>query len=284
MMITSGVAYTDRHVHELRSCGLSTDAVLAETIDPSSDRAVYKQIADHLRAAIGRGALREGDQLPSEAQLMAHYDVARMTVRNALRILQAEGLTTAEHGRGVYVRARPPVRRLASDRFAQRHRKEGKAAFLVESEQAAATPAVDMIQVSEALPPADIADRLKVPDDEPVVVRSRRYSLNARPVETAVSYIPADLARGTPIADPNPGPGGIYARLEDQGHTLGRFTEDVTARMPTPEETRLLNLPPGVPVFRLVRTAYDVDGRAVEVCDTIMAADAYVLSYELPAH
>ena len=39
-----------------------------------------------------------------------------------------------------------------------------------------------------------------------------------------------------------------------------------------------------MPVFRLVRTAYDMDGRAVEVCDTIMAADAYLLTYELPAH
>ena len=66
------------------------------------------------------------------------------------------------------------------------------------------------------------------------VVRSRRYLLDGRPVETAVSYIPADLAKGTPIADPNPGPGGIYARLEEQGHTLARFTEDVSARMPTP--------------------------------------------------
>jgi len=258
--------------------------VLTDTIDPSSDRAVYKQIADHLRAAIGRERLREGDQLPSEAQLMAHYSVARMTVRNALRVLEAEGLITAEHGRGVYVRARPPVRRLASDRFAQRHRKEGKAAFLAESEQLAATPNVDMIEVSEAPAPDEIADRLKALDGEPVVIRSRRYSLNGHPVETAVSYIPADLARGTPIADPNPGPGGIYARLEEQGHTLGRFTEDVTARMPTPDEARLLSLSPGVPVFRLIRTAYDLDGRAVQVCDTIMAADAYVLSYELPAH
>ena len=103
-------------------------------------------------------------------------------------------------------------------------------------------------------------------------------------METAVSYIPADLATGTPIADPNPGPGGIYARLEEQGHTLARFTEEVTARMPTPEERRALELASGVPVFRLVRTAYDLDGRAVEVCDTIMAADAYLLSYELPAH
>src|SRR5690348_44488 len=215
---------------------------------------------------------------------MEHYGVARMTVRNALRILQDEGLTTAEHGRGVYVRSRPPVRRLASDRFAQRHRKEGKAAFIAESEQAAATPSVDMIQVSEGRPPADVADRLDMADDVEAVIRSRRYSLDGRPVETAVSYIPADLARGTPITDPNPGPGGIYARLEDAGHTLERFTEEVAARMPTPDEARTLALAPGVPVFRLVRTAFDSTGRAVEVCDTIMAADAYLLAYDLPAH
>lgn len=40
----------------------------------------------------------------------------------------------------------------------------------------------------------------------------------------------------------------------------------------------------GVPVIHLVRTAFDTEGRAVEVCDTVMAADAYVLSYRLPAN
>jgi hypothetical protein len=42
----------------------------------------------------------------------------------------------------------------------------------------------------------------------------------------------------------------------------------VRARMPRPEEARALRLPPGVPVFVLVRTAYDQDGRPVQVCDT----------------
>ena len=258
--------------------------VLTQAIDPASDRAVYKQIADHLRVAIAQGRLGAGDQLPSEAQMMTHYGVARMTARNALRLLQDEGLITAEHGRGVYVRARPPVRRLASDRFAQRHRKEGKAAFDIEAEQHGVTPQVDQLTVTEATAPPEVADRLKVSENSPVLVRNRRYLLDGRPVETAISYVPADLARGTPIADPNPGPGGIYARLEEQGNTLERFTEEVSARMPTPEEVRRLALPPGVPVFRLVRTAYDIDGRAVEVCDTIMSAEAYVLNYELPAH
>ena len=54
--------------------------------------------------------------------------------------------------------------------------------------------------------------------------------------------------------------------------------------MPTEAEARLLKMMPGVPVFRLVRTAFDTEGRAVEVCDTVMSADAYVLNYELPAH
>src|ERR1700745_1306098 len=92
---------------------MSTD-VLSQAIDPASDRAVYKQRADHLRAAIAQDRLGPGDQLPSEAQLMTHYGVARMTARNALRLLQDEGLITAEHGRGVYGRARAPVCRLGA--------------------------------------------------------------------------------------------------------------------------------------------------------------------------
>jgi GntR family transcriptional regulator len=264
---------------------MSPSGVLTATLDRASDRPVYKQIADHLRAAIDRGDLAEGDQLPSEAQLMEHYGVARMTVRNAINILQEEARVTSEHGRGVYVRRRPPVRRLASDRFARRYRKGGKAAFIAEAEHTGSRPTVDSLEVTRAVgPPQEITDRLKLGAKDKVTVRSRRYLMDDRPMETAVSYIPADLADGTPINEPNPGPGGIYARIEEQGHVLGRFTEEVSARQPTPEESAALSLPPGVPVIHLVRTAYDMDDRAVEVCDTVMAADAYVLSYELPAH
>jgi len=154
-------------------------------LDPGSDRAAFRQIADHLRAVIEQGELREGDQLPSEAQLMEHYGVARMTVRNALQQLQAEGLTFSQHGRGVYVRSRPPVRRLASDRFARRHREVGKAAFIAEADKVGAKPGVDMIRVSEEDPAADIAERLGLRGDDRAVVRRRRYLLDGRPVELA---------------------------------------------------------------------------------------------------
>lgn len=254
---------------------------LLGTLNPTSDRAVFRQIADQLREAIDKGRFREGDKLPSETELVDHFGVSRMTVRNALSLLQQEGLAVSEHGKGVFVRPRPPVRRLASDRFARRHREQGKSAFTVEAEAAGSRPEVDGLEVKEERPSPDISARLGSP--RKVLARRRRYLLDGRPVEFATSYLPLDLARNTPIAQPNPGPGGIYARLEEMGHRLDHFDEEIRARMPTPAEVRTLQLASGVPVIHLVRTAYDADGRAVEVCDTVMAADAYVLAYQLPA-
>lgn len=254
------------------------------SIDRTSDRAPYRQIADHLRAGIDRGDLVAGDKLPSESTLIRHYDVARMTVRQALQELKNEGRIVAEQGRGVFVRQPVQVRRLASERFARRHREAGLAAFGVEAEKTGFTPRVDQLEVSTSVPDDEIRDRLRLDESEQVVVRSRRYLADGQPVETAVSYVPASIAAGSPIADDDTGPGGIYARLEDLGHTLDHFTEEVSARMPTSDERRRLQLTDGIPVIKLVRTAYDTDGRPVEVCDTIKAAPAYVLEYDVPAH
>src|ERR671929_2379536 len=74
----------------------------------------YRQIAADLREAIRRGELAPGDKLPSETELIDHYHVARMTVRQAVAELRGEGLVIPEHGRGVFVRSRPPVRRPGS--------------------------------------------------------------------------------------------------------------------------------------------------------------------------
>lgn len=257
--------------------------MLTRQLDPGSDRAVFRQIADHLRELVECGSIPPGERLPSEAQLMTHYGVTRMTVRHALDQLKAEGLVYAEHGRGVFVRRHTPVRRLASDRFLRKHRLGGKAAFVVEAEQRGSAPTVDQIEITEEVPSPEVAARLGA-GGASTIIRKRRYLMDGRPVEVATSYLPADIARGTPIADPNPGPGGIYARLEELGHRLDHFDEEIRARMPSQDEQRALLLTPGVPVLHLIRTAFATDGRAVEVCDTVMSSEAYVLDYALAAN
>lgn len=252
-------------------------------VNRSEDQSPYRQIAAQLRAAIADGALAPGEQLPSEAQLIEHYGVARMTVRQALQELRGEGLVISEHGRGVFVRPMPPVRRLASDRFARQHRAAGKAAFLAEADKSGYKPTVDQIRVTREVVAPAIAERLRLEPGSEVIVRSRRYLANGRPIETATSYIPVVFGAGTKIEEQDTGPGGIYARLEDAGHVLARFTEEVGARMPTPDERRQLDIGAGVPVLTVVRTAFDAQDVAVEVCDTVKLAPAYLLEYEVPA-
>ena len=115
------------------------------------------------------------------------------------------------------------------------------------------------------------------------ISRRRRYLLDGKPVEFATSYLPLDIARGTQIAEPNPGPGGIYARLEDHGHEFAEFVETLQARLATKAEASELALSPGASVVHLIREARTTEDRVVEVCDTLMAADQFVFSYRIPA-
>lgn len=251
-------------------------------VDKSADRPAFRQIADQLRAAIVGGALGPGDRVPSESQLIEHYALARMTIRQALDELKAEGLVVAEHGRGVFVRPRASVRRVASDRFRRAHRDAGRAAFIAES-IGVGTPTVDEIEVGHEVAAPHVAAALRLSKRSRVVARRRRYLLDGQPVELADSFVPLSIARGTAIEDVDTGPGGIYARLEEAGHRLSEFVEEVSARMPTPVERRRLGLPSGTPVLIVRRVAYDSTGTPVETTDTVKAAPSFVLEYRFSA-
>ncbi|MEV5895778.1 GntR family transcriptional regulator [Nonomuraea fuscirosea] len=64
----------------------------------------YQQIAASLREQIDGGTLTPGAALPSEAELRRRFSASRNTVRQALAVLERDGLIVAEHGRGHFVR------------------------------------------------------------------------------------------------------------------------------------------------------------------------------------
>lgn len=55
-------------------------------------------VADRIRAQIIRGEIAEGDTLPPEGQLMDSLRISRPTLREAFRILEAEGLISVVRG------------------------------------------------------------------------------------------------------------------------------------------------------------------------------------------
>ena len=67
----------------------------------------YAQLADVLRGRIARGQWRTGDQLPTLDELTQEFDVARVTVRQAIELLAREGLLSAQQGRGTFVTGVP---------------------------------------------------------------------------------------------------------------------------------------------------------------------------------
>jgi GntR family transcriptional regulator len=73
------------------------------SIDHDGPVPVYRQLADILREAIARGDYPPGRPIPSENRLAQEHDLARVTVRKAIRLLMDEGLVQGVQGRGVYV-------------------------------------------------------------------------------------------------------------------------------------------------------------------------------------
>ena len=63
----------------------------------------YVQLADVMRSRIRRGQWKPNDILPSIEDLMAEFGTARVTVRQATRMLSDEGLLSPQRGRGTFV-------------------------------------------------------------------------------------------------------------------------------------------------------------------------------------
>lgn len=76
--------------------------------DHTSTGRLADRVADDLRARIAAGEYKPGDKLPSQNELAANYQVAKMTAYQAITQLREQGLVYARHGSGVYV-AEPVV-------------------------------------------------------------------------------------------------------------------------------------------------------------------------------
>ncbi|RVU26057.1 FadR family transcriptional regulator [Streptomyces antnestii] len=76
-----------------------TDALRPMTARPR----LYEQVLDRLRAYVADGGLRTGDRLPPERDLAARLGVSRASVKQAIVVLEVQGLVESRHGGGTYL-------------------------------------------------------------------------------------------------------------------------------------------------------------------------------------
>jgi GntR family transcriptional regulator len=96
-----------------------------------------------------------------------------------------------------------------------------------------------------------------------------------------VSYLPTSLTAETVLEGVDTGPGRIYDRLEgDMGLRLS-WVDCYGAELPTADEASVLDVPVGVPLLRIIRVASDQTGRVVEVNDTRMSSERFMIARPL---
>ncbi|WP_178379733.1 GntR family transcriptional regulator [Cryptosporangium aurantiacum] len=246
-------------------------------IDPHGDRAVYRQLADQLRADIASGEYGPGSAIPSEMTLMQRYGVARNTVRLAMTMLREEGLVVTHHGRGTFVRDSLPIRRIASSRYRQALDAATTGGPLDWAEYRAEA------SFQEVPATEQIAGLLGVEAGTAVLERRILFFDGSLPQQLSMSYLPLDLVAGTPVAEPRnePWAGGTVAALASIGVVVTRVDEVVRARMPQPDETRALSVAVGTPMLTITRTMFAGD-RAVEAAvDIVVPGDRAELEYRI---
>jgi hypothetical protein len=145
------------------------------------------------------------------------------------------------------------------------------------------------LEVGLAPAPPHVATLLDLPQQAEVLVRRYLLVVDGEPVQLADSYFPAELAEGSNIGDrENITPGRIDADLKERfGLEAARFLDELTVRMPTAEETRSLQLPPGTPVVSLLRTYRDPTGKPFEVAHFVLPVTSTSSSTKvshLPGH
>jgi GntR family transcriptional regulator len=243
----------------------------------------YRKIADELRAEILAGKLRSGEKLLSENELKDRYGTTRVTVRKALAVLKSDGLLVSEQGRGVFVRPRPNVQMLTTGANFRERRQTGVSNFNAEAAAQGLRPEQRILSVETVPAPAEVASRMGLPDDEPVLVRRRAFFVDGEPMQLVDGYYRLALFAGTEVAEPRRIKGGVSRLIEDPdgpiGQRITQFVEDLEIRMPSPEEVAALKIPPGVPLARVFRTAHTSAGQVVEVLDSRVPCDRHVFRY-----
>ncbi len=258
--------------------------------EPDTDgRLPSRRIADDLRAAISSGKLDEGEKLASERELASRYGTARNTVREAVRLLTEEGLVDAQHGRGVFVRAKRRLLRFGGSRYSRQTRREtGLSPYRAELAKQGLSPRVDCTSIERVTPPVDVAERLGLPVEGATVVRRENWYYAADdseefPVQIGVTHIPWEIANGSVLAtSADMGRESLYGRFEELGHRITRSREEICARMPTPQESAGLRIPSGVPVLSILHTGIDQAEQPFEVTRFTMRADFCGLDYDVP--
>lgn len=229
----------------------------------------YHQIAQTLRERIAASGQGPGERLDNQRSLAREFGVTLMTLRQALDLLERDGLIARRHGLGTFV-ARPSIdydilqlRALAGDLSALG---EDVATRFIRSQFVAAD--------------RQVAEALRRPERVAVFVLERLRLVDGEPVSFQASYLPAALGEEISKTDL-----AVTPLRQVLIHKLGieiTAARETVSAVPLPRwAARELGCRPGVAAFRSDRVSVGPDGTPVVYDRVFIPGDRFRITRHL---
>ncbi|WCF39119.1 GntR family transcriptional regulator [Enterobacter roggenkampii] len=226
------------------------------------NKPMYRQIADALREKISAGELKPGDALPTESSLQEAFNVSRVTVRQALKLLTEEQIVESIQGSGTYVKEE----RVNYDIYQLTGFYEKLADRNVDTHSE-----VSIFEVLKA--DAKLAEKLNLSHDDKVWHVKRVRFIKQKPVILEETWMPLALF-----------PDLTWEVMENSKYhyveqikklVIDRSEQELVPIMPSEEAIAALSLDPAKPILEKVSRGFLKDGRVFEYSRNVFNTDDY---------
>jgi GntR family transcriptional regulator len=225
----------------------------------------YQQIAAELRSAIGRGQYPAGSVLPSEGELVSRYGVARGTVRQAIAVLEQEGVVATRQGARRTVLGSAPTQSFSEMQ-----------SFSMWAVSQGHVPTARVLHAGMRTASAADEERLGVPCGEEVLDLQRVRLLDGAPVMVERTLYATVVAPHVMAMDLTQG--SITERLTSLGFVYAHADHRIDAVSAGVSEARMLCVRRGSPLLRQRRITTSPAGASHEWSDDRYRADAVTIS------
>ncbi|WP_367040334.1 GntR family transcriptional regulator [Streptomyces sp. Je 1-332] len=232
---------------------------------------LWYQVSQSLRASILGRTPEAPLRLPTEEQLAGHYGVSVLTMRQALKELEDEGLITRHRRRGTFIE--PSAQRGSPVRLL------GSVDAIVAQQSGMSTRLL-----AHGTSPVSGELAAHFPDLTEVATyhRLRSDEKTGEPTNHAHNFIRPELAERIDLDDLTRWP--MTKVLRDVvGVRISRITDTVEATLADPETARLLEVPLLSPILHYTGITYDEDGRALDVARIHYRGDRFSFTVTLDA-
>jgi len=239
-------------------------------VSRTSPLPLYRQVESDLRSRIGSGEFRPGQRLPSESRLADLYEASKITLRQALANLAAEGLVAREPGRGTFVR-QPTI--TVGSRFLASFTQEVAALHLVAG---AEILRLELVGADERT-----ADQLRLAKGTRVVALDRLRYGNGTPIGIQRARLVAEMVPGLEKADLRNQ--SLYAHLKAEYGIVPSEAEEVFNVGPvTGNDAVTLGVATGKCGFLVERLTF-AGPKAFEYVRSVLRGDRYQVRLGLRA-